>query len=358
MFDTFPLAPELTVTATGMISEWFVTDLLLPDWPNKRANHVIQAVGSSSLQKGQDFVKKHMSNAPNKPTVYGSYAEVYADKDVDCVYIGTPHSFHHRNCLDAIKAGKHVLCEKPFTMNSKQAKEVFEAAEKKGVFVMEAMWTRFYPLVRTLQRLLHDEEAIGTIYRIFADFGLDIDIGKLPDSSRYKDPALGAGSLLDIGIYSLTWGLVTLAGGVGEHAEDPEVASAQTLRDGVDVASSFLLRYPATGRHAILSSTTNVVSPRTFARIEGSKGVVTVDGPTSSPESFTIKMHGHEGEGNRYDFEKPGRGFYWEADAVAWDLKEGKKQDEVMPWKETTRVMGILDGIRKRGGARFPVDDW
>ncbi|KAJ9629604.1 hypothetical protein H2203_001984 [Taxawa tesnikishii (nom. ined.)] len=311
------------IVATGMISEWFVTDLLLPDWPNKRANHVIQAVGSSSLQKGQDFVKKHMSNAPNKPTVYGSYAEVYADKDVDCVYIGTPHSFHHRNCLDAIKAGKHVLCEKPFTMNSKQAKEVFEAAEKKGVFVMEAMWTRFYPLVRTLQRLLHDEEAIGTIYRIFADFGLDIDIGKLPDSSRYKDPALGAGSLLDIGIYSLTWGLVTLAG---------------TLRDGVDHDERGLAAYVCADR--------------------GEQGVVTVDGPTSSPESFTIKMHGHEGEGNRYDFEKPGRGFYWEADAVAWDLKEGKKQDEVMPWKETTRVMGILDGIRKRGGARFPVDDW
>lgn len=341
-----------------MISSWFVSDLLLPTWPNKRANHTITSIGSSSLQKGQSFVQNHMSTVSPPPTIHASYAAVYADKNVDCVYIGTPHSMHHQNCLDAIAAGKNVLCEKPFAMTLAQTREVFAAAEEKGVFVMEAMWTRFYPLVRTLQKLLHDDQMIGTVYRTFADFGLEIDVPGLPADSRYKDPALGAGSLLDVGVYSLTWGLVTLEPGVGEEAEEPEVVSTQSIAHGVDVASSILLKYPSNGRQGVITSTTDVLSQRVFARIEGSKGVILVEGPaSSSPESFTVMLNGQAGE-EKYEFEKPGKGFYWEADAVALDLKAGKTQNDIMPWKETERVMGILDGVRKRGGARFPVDEW
>jgi predicted dehydrogenase len=96
-----------------------------------------------------------------------------------------------KNCLDAIAAGKHVLCEKPFTMNASQAEKVFSAAKDKGVFVMEAMWTRFFPAVKALQKALHDERKLGEITRVFCDFGLDIDIRSLPDSSRYKDLSLG-----------------------------------------------------------------------------------------------------------------------------------------------------------------------
>lgn len=341
-----------------MISSWFVTDLLAPTWPNKRANHTITCIGSSSVQKGETFISTYMKAASTKPTVYGSYESVYADPNVDCVYIGTPHSMHARNCLDAIAAGKNVLCEKPFAMTLAQTKEVFAAAEAKGVFVMEAMWTRFYPLVRTLQKLLHEDQIIGTIFRTFADFGLDVDVPGLPEGSRYKDPALGAGSLLDVGVYSLMWGLVTLSSAVGDKAEDPEVVSTQSIAHEVDVASSLILRYPSNGRQGVITSTTNVLSQRAFARIEGSKGVILVEGPeTSSPESFTVTLHGQKGE-EKYEFEKPGRGFFWEADAVALDLAAGRKQNDIMPWKETERVMGILDGVRRRGGAKFPVDDW
>ena len=113
-----------------------------------RAKHIIQAVGSSSLAKGNDFVKKHIPNT--SPAVYGSYEEVYADPAVDIVYIGTPHAFHKKNCLDAIAAGKHVLCEKAFTITSGEAEVVLTAAKTKGVFIMEAMWTRFHPLVQEL----------------------------------------------------------------------------------------------------------------------------------------------------------------------------------------------------------------
>src|ERR1700761_1781610 len=136
------------IIATGLISSWFVEDLVLSR-SDAKARHIIQAIGSSSLEKGQSFAQKFIPHL--SPTIYSSYAEVYADPSVDIVYIGTPHAFHARNCLDAIAAGKHVLCEKAFTLTAAEARRVLAAAADRGVFVMEAMWTRFYPLLRSLQ---------------------------------------------------------------------------------------------------------------------------------------------------------------------------------------------------------------
>ncbi|SPO03572.1 related to dimeric dihydrodiol dehydrogenase [Cephalotrichum gorgonifer] len=337
------------IVATGLISSWFVQDLVLSR-SDAKANHIVQAVGSSSLEKGKAFVATHIPGTA--PTVYGTYEQVYADPDVDVVYIGTPHAFHKENCLDAIRHGKNILCEKAFTLNVAEAREVFEAAEKKGVFVMEAMWTRFFPLVKTLQKLLHTDKVIGDVHRVFCDFGLKIDIASLPAESRYKDLSLGAGSLLDIGIYSLTWGLV----GLGQ-AEKPKVVASQHLIHGVDVASSMVISFSG-GQQGILTSSTNARTARNFCRIEGTKGIVVVEGDAASvPGFFTVYLDGSE-EGKKYDFEKPGRGFYWEADAVALDINVGRKQNEdTMPWVETIRVLEILDEVRRQGGARFPQEE-
>lgn len=343
-----------------MISEWFVSDILLPNWPEKKANHVVQCIGSSSIEKCQKFTEQYVVPAKPKvqPSLYGSYQEVYDDSEVDCVYIGTPHAFHKRNMLDAIRAGKNVLCEKAFTLTAKEAEEVFAAAKEKGIFVMEAMWTRFYPLMKTIQRLIHQEGKIGTIYRTFCDFALDIDIPAKPDSSRYKDPALGAGSLLDIGIYSLTWGLCTMSDKVGDAAEEPEVISAQTIAHNVDVTSTMVLRYASNGRQAVCTSTTNEPQMHPWARIEGSKGRILLYGGAPSAPEYFIFYPKDGGKEERFDFDKPGRGFYWEADAVAQDLAAERKENATMPWSETMRVMKIFDEVRKKGGARFPVDDW
>jgi predicted dehydrogenase len=153
-------------------------------------------------RKGQSFRRKERPQCP--PAVYGSYAEVYADPDVDIVYIGTPHAFHKQNCLNAITAGKHILCEKAFTIPAKETQEVLSAAQGNGVFIMEAMWTRFHPLVLTLRKMLHEEKIIGNVRRTFCDFGLEMNISALGPESRLKNPALGAGNLLEIAIYSLT----------------------------------------------------------------------------------------------------------------------------------------------------------
>ncbi|KAH6611695.1 dimeric dihydrodiol dehydrogenase [Boeremia exigua] len=349
------------IVATGLISSWFVSDLALPR-PDAKAKHVIQAIGSSSMEKGQRFAKDLIPSL--SPTIYSSYSEVYADSDVDIVYIGTPHAFHARNCLDAIAAGKHVLCEKPFALTASEAEEVFSAAAKRGVFVMEAMWTRLYPLMRTLQSVIHEEKLIGKVQRVFCDFSLDMDIEALGLDSRLKNPALGAGSLLDIGIYSLTWGLLALDRAIGEEAQKPRILAAQTLSNDIDVASSMILSYP-TGAQAILTSSLWSRTDSDFCRIEGTEGHIVVSGPGSSaPQRFVVHSKsgnntssaGTTDTGKIYEFEKPGHGFYFEADAVALDIAAGRVQNSIMPWKETVRVMRLLDEVRRQGGARFPQD--
>ncbi|EJT69368.1 hypothetical protein GGTG_12987 [Gaeumannomyces tritici R3-111a-1] len=352
------------IVATGLISSWFVQDLVM-ERKDPKAKHVIQAIGSSSVEKGTVFAEKHLAGSGHAPSVYGSYDAVYQDPAVDIVYIGTPHALHKQNCLDAIAAGKHVLCKKPFTLNAAQVGEVFAAARARGgVFVMEAMWTRFFPLVRTLRSLVHgDERAIGDVQRVLCDFSMDQNPGSLGPASRLKDPALGAGSLLDISIYSLTWALLMLEDPAAADADAarrrPKVAALQTLADGIDTASSAILLYPD-GRQGIVTSSSAIKKGKQpFCTVQGTRGYVEVQGFTSAPGFFTVHTFDAEGGGllsRRYDFERPGRGFYWEADAVAQDISAGRVESSVMPWAETVRVMELLDTIRKQGGARFPQD--
>ncbi|KAJ5371232.1 uncharacterized protein N7496_007324 [Penicillium cataractarum] len=347
------------IVATGLISSWFVKDIVL-ERSDAKANHFVQAIGSSSVEKGQNFVKEHL---PGKsPTIYGSYQELYTDPNVDIIYIGTPHAFHKQNALNSIAHGKHVLCEKAFTLNAAETREVLNAAKEKGVYIMEAMWTRHFPLVRTLQKLLHKDKVIGEIQRTFCDFAMDMKIAEKGPESRLKNPALGAGTLLDIGIYSLTWSIIGLEPplGMGEKPltaapEKPKILAAQTLSDEIDISTSIILHY-ADGRQGIATSNAVVKSSSpSFCRIEGTEGVVFVYGRgPSMPDYFTVrKLNGEE---TKYEFEKPGMGFFWEADAVAVDVAAGRTESTIMPWAETLRVMEILDEARRQGGARFPQD--
>lgn len=327
--------------------------------PDAKARHIIQCIGSSSIQKGKDFVAKHCPKT--SPTIYGSYEEVYADNNVDCVYIGTPHGFHKKNCLDAIAAGKHILCEKAFTINAREAREVIDAARKKGTYLHEAMWLRHRPLVNDLRKLLFEDQIIGDVYRMRADFGLDIDVPNLPSTSRYKDLRLGAGTLLDIGIYPLTWALLTLDPGTPLKSEVPGIQAVQTHIDGVEVTSSVVLKYRSSGRQAMVSSTTmGYGDPNIIGRIDGTKGHIDIEGPGPSvPSSFTVYskvQRGTKQEGKKHDYPEIGRGFYYEADNTALDIAAGRTESQVMPLAETLRVMEYMDEIRRQGGTVYPQD--
>ncbi|KAF2853764.1 NAD(P)-binding protein [Plenodomus tracheiphilus IPT5] len=351
------------IVTTGAIAELFILDLLMHR-PSAPAHHTVTAIGSSTLDKGEAFIQKHFSHTSHKPTLHPGYTDLYTNPNIDIVYIGLPNSMHKESCLAAINAGKHVLCEKAFTLRASDAEEIFALAEKRGVFVMEAMWTRFFPLVYKLQSLVHEEKLIGKVERVFADFSQDHKLNEKRPDSRLRNPALGAGSLLNLGVYSVTWGLLALdaeAGGDGrEGQQELDIKAVQVLREGIDVASTIILTYPQTGQTAICTSSSLFKNPdRVFCRIEGTKGHITVEGQfASKPESFTLytKDATIPATGKRYEFEISGSGLIWEADAVAADIAAKRTQNEEMPWKETVRVMRILDEVRKQGGARFPGD--
>ena len=248
---------------------------------------------------------------------------------------------------------------------------MLDAAKKEEVFVMEAMWTRFKPLVLELRKQVFEEKVIGEVRRVFCDFGLDMNISALGQESRLKNPALGAGSLLDIGIYSLTWGLLMLDKGVGDEAEKMEITGVQTLSDGVDTTSTTVLKYPKSGKQSILTSTTDFKTHPVFCRVEATEGDIEVAGPGASTlSSFTLHKKQvasskgdpsaeskEEAKPEEYKMEREGRGFYWEADAAAVDIAEGRLENEIMPHAETLRVLRILDEVRRQGGARFFQDD-
>ncbi|KAE8153712.1 hypothetical protein BDV25DRAFT_18399 [Aspergillus avenaceus] len=357
------------IVATGLISAWFVEDLLL-DRPDAPITHEIQAIGSSSLDKARRFVAQ---SCPDRTArLYDSYQQVYEDPDVDVVYIGTPHGYHHRDCLAAIAAGKNILCEKAFTLNARQAREIFEAARAQNVYVAEAMWLRHRPLVQDLQRLLHEEKVLGEVVHATAHFALQVDFFHLPPTSRYRDLTLGAGSLLDTGIYSLTWVTLALDAGNPSQAECPTIKAFQTHQDGIEVGTSAILEYSSTGRHGIATSTNQSIGPpsHTIAWIYGTEGCIEIKGETSSePDSFTVYgkdtsnnvggalLWGHASTGRTHRYPRHGRGFVHEADHTALDVLAGRKESATMPWSESIRMMEVMDEIRRQGGTRYAVDE-
>lgn len=328
-----------------------------------KARHIIQAIGSSSLEKGREFSSKYLKDATTKPSIYSTYDEVYADANVDCVYIGSPHGFHKRDCLAAIAAGKNILCEKAFTLNAREAREIFDAAEKQGVYVAEAMWLRHRPMVADLRRLLYEEKVIGDVFRASSDFQLYIDTINLPESSRYKDISLGAGSMLDIGIYSLTWNILMLDPNPPSQPEAPKIMASQSFIQGIEVTTTAILHYPRSGRQGVILSTTQRQngSSKIVATIDGTDGFIEVEGGAPShPTSFTVYPKWTSGEkpsGKTYDYSQAAQGFIYEADNAALDIAAGRKQSEIMPWSETIRVMEMMDEIRKQGGTKYPQDD-
>ena len=352
----------------------FTKDLLAPR-VDACAKHIITAVGSSSKLKGSIFVDNVWQTTPSqsRPRIYDNYQAVYNDPNVDIVYVGTPHSLHKQNCLDGIAAGKHVLCEKPFTINEADAQEVVDAARERGVLVMEAMWVRFNPIFRELHEELYVKKSIGEIRRFVIDFGNKVDLDSLPADSRMKDPALGAGALLDIGVYTLTYASFILGEGrVGMDHPHSRVTSSLSIVGGIDESNVVILGYPPRnskrGSTAICSSTFHYKSADDFARIEGSNGEIVIFGMAASvPGGFRIKSGPQPGHGEAdkreeqvFKVERPEGtlGFFWEADAVADDIANGRTENAVMPLDETLRMMRLMDGIRRDGGLRYPQDRW
>jgi predicted dehydrogenase len=320
------------ILGTGAIARQFVKGL------RSLTEAEVFAVGSRSEDSAAEFAERR-----NIPRRHASYEGLAADPEVDVVYIATPHPFHAENAELCLQAGKAVLCEKPFCVNAAQAERVVELAREKGVFIMEGMWTRFFPLMEEVRRLL-SEGAIGEVRMLNVDFGFRAD---LDPSSRLFERRLGGGALLDVGVYCVSFASMVLGRPSGF------VSLPHLGETGVDEQASVILEHEG-GRLANLSIGVRTNTPQE-ATIMGTEAYLRIHAPWWRPESMTISRPGTEDE----TVEAPVscNGFNYEAAEVMRCLEAGKPESDVMPLNETVSVMRTMDGIRAEWGLRYPGEE-
>ena len=296
------------------------------------------AVGSRSQDSADRFAEAHgFSRA------YPSYEELAADPDVDVVYVATPHPFHAENVELCLRAGKAVLCEKPFTVNAAEARRLVGLARERGLFLMEGMWTRFFPLMRRLRRML-SEGALGEPRMLTVDFGFRAE---LDPASRLFDPKLGGGAMLDLGVYCVSLASMVL-GAPLRGAGFPHLGET-----GVDEQFAAVLEHGG-GRLSALTAGTRTATPQE-ATVMGTVGSVRVHSPWWRPEAMTITKPG-EGDGVIEEFPE-GDGFGYEAAEVMRCLASGERESQIMPLDETVSVLETMDGLRKSWGLRYPGEE-
>ncbi|MFQ3630109.1 Gfo/Idh/MocA family protein [Roseiflexus sp.] len=296
------------------------------------------AVGSRSADAAAAFGDRF-----NVPRRYASYEELAADPDVDIIYIATPHALHAENCLLCLHHGKAVLCEKPFTINARQAADVIAIARERGLFLMEAMWTRFLPAIVRLRELLA-AGAIGEVRMIASDFGFRTDVNP---RSRLFDPALGGGSLLDVGVYTVSLASMVFGG------EPERIATMAHLgATGVDEEAAMILGYDG-GRMAVLWSAIRTETPHE-ATIMGTEGMIRVHPQWWRAKTITLSCGGRADE--VIDLPYQGNGYQFEAIEAMRCLRAGLNESSVMPLDETLGIMRTLDAIRAQWGLTYPIE--
>lgn len=303
---------------------------------NKMKNVKLYAVASREQVKADVFAGKYGCKK-----AYGSYEELAMDKKVDLIYIATPHSEHFANARLCMEQGKPVLCEKAFTANASQAKELIRMSEEKGVFLGEAIWTRYMPMLATIREVI-GSKVIGEPKTLTANLGYVID--QVP---RLQDPALAGGSLLDVGVYPLNFALMVF----GREIE--KISSCCTYtKSGVDEQNSVTIQY-RDGRVAHLNSSMVSLSDRKGI-IYGTKGFLVVEN-INNYESLTVYDTSYK-KVAFYKAPKQISGYEYEVEASMRAIREGKFECEEMPHSEIIYVMEMMDSLRREWNIKFPFE--
>ncbi|KAM4603080.1 dihydrodiol dehydrogenase, tandem duplicate 1 [Polymixia lowei] len=305
-------------------------------------DHQIAAVAARSLERARDFAKKH-----GVPRAYGSYEELADDPEIDVVYVGVLHTEHWRVGLLFLRAGKNVLCEKPFAMNSRQVEDLVAASRKSNVFLMEAIWSRCFPVHAEVRRLLA-EDAVGEVKLVKAYFG-----SPQLHVPRSVQKELGGGALLDIGVYCLQFVLMVFK---GERPASIQ-ATGVLLDSGVDESMVVVLKF-SRNRMAFCTFSIAVPLPND-ATISGTKGTIRVLGPMHCPTKLVVN-----GKETQYPLPEPclplnftnSTGLRYEAEEVRQCLLKGLKESPRMPLSESLQLTEIMDEARKQVGVVFNQD--
>lgn len=320
----------------GILGTGFIAGLQTQDL--KDNGFTVQAVGSRSTESSRAFAEQH-----GVATAHGSYEELVADPLIDVVYIATPHPFHRDNALLALNAGKHVLVEKSFTMNAREAQEIVDLAESKGLVALEAMWTRFLPHMIRLREIIQ-EGTIGEVRKVVASHNQSLP--KDP-AHRLNDPALGGGALLDLGIYPVSFAFDIL----GSPATIK--ASASMSATGVDRQTAAIFEY-ANGAQALVDCELDAASANR-AMVIGTQGWIDIEHTWYNPVPFTV----HAVDGTvveRYDQPVNSRGMQYQAAELERLVRTGATSGTILPPSETVDIMAAMDEIRRQIGLSYNAD--
>lgn len=296
----------------------------------------LAAVASRTKEKADDFGREF-----NVERCYGSYQELYDDPYIDAVYVATPHPMHYENTLACLKHKKPVLCEKPLAINSIQAKELVHTANTENVFLMEAMWTLFFPLIIKMQQMISDG-VIGDARMLKGDFGFDSEVDP---THRTMNPELGGGSLLDVGIYVVT--LSYMLFGVPQTI----YSHADIGNTGVDEVAAMLFAYHE-GQMSLISSAVKLRMDLDVT-IYGTKGRIKIHTPWWKPQRMSLIIGDEE---QIIDVPYEGNGYNYEAMEVEKCVRAKQIESKIVPHNETIAIMTILDSIRSDWGLRYPME--
>lgn len=330
MTESRPLAAlRWGILGTGGIATEFTRDLLL-------AGHTVAAVGSRTRANAERFAA-----AFGLPAAHASYAALVADPAVDLVYVATPHPFHYPNARLALDAGKHVLVEKPFTLNAAQAQRLVTLAAAKDLLVLEAMWTRWLPHMVRLREIVA-AGTIGEVRSMSADH-----TQRLPDDPGHRLNALelGGGALLDLGVYPVSF--------ASDLFGPPQsIQAVATFKEtGADAQVATMFRYPD-GQIATTYSASTTRGPN-VAVVLGSNGRIEVNSVWYAATGLRV----YDGAGTLIEDVRPrvdGRGMQFQAAEAERLVSEGRLASEILPPQETVAIMATLDAIREQIGLRYP----
>lgn len=320
------------IVGTGQIAHHFARGLSVVN------DAELLAVGSRSLDTADAFGDEFGIERR-----YGSYDELAADPDIDVVYVSTPHPDHKASTILLLNAGKHVLCEKPFAINAGEAREMVAVARERGLFLMEAMWTRFRPTMVKVRELIAAGE-LGEIRFLSANIGWK---SNFDPEFRLFNPDLGGGALLDGGVYPVSFSSMVLG-------TPSAIASVATLGEtNVDEQEAISLAFPS-GAVAALGVTIQA-SPISIGLILGTRGRIEIHHDWHRPEGLTFSPYG--GEAQTFDYpQTEGNGYQYEAIEVGRCLREGLVESPVMTLDESISIMETMDTLRAQWGVRYPME--
>jgi predicted dehydrogenase len=304
-------------------------------------NNQLYAVASKTPSKARIFADKN-----GVENVY-NYQEIVNSREIDIIYVATTHNFHFNNAKLALEHGKHVLIEKPFTVNAKEARELVRIAREKNLFLMEAIWTRFLPSMKMLKNKITNHE-IGDVKQFNISFGGFVGTEY---EKRLKDPALAGGVTLDMGIYPISFVCYLL----GELPIN--IKSMTCFSDlGVDEISNYMFRFPSGCLTTICTSYN--LKMKNEAIIYGTKGFIEFP-QFSAGERFTI--YKHEGTNDIKDTidvleNNHSNGFIYQVEEVVRCIQEGKLESKIIPLNETIGIMEVMDKMREEWDFIYPFE--